>query len=453
MNDQNNSRDNLSENVATTVMASMLKSKLYSTIFILLLFIIAASLGYLLFRETTSEQSRQLAEAGKLMSESLKANSETLAPVPSIVKGFSDLIDDRVSTIFEQRASQISGNVNQRIEDALNKVRESEVKIVNAASEIRSLSLELDEIKKKADESLQELNDKARQLNLLFPQAEKYKNVVDPAYLVRMLYQAVEWIAGADIVIRFENLVSASKDSPEPLPAKYIELVGDWCRERNQNHLALWFYENAVERDPERLSAVVELHSLRAEFLPKTREDSLVELKELSRSRKLDFDQLRRIFNVFIELNRYKELSELTKQLENIEKYTRRPNNFASLLRSRAVALEEYLGYKSPEAWSALEKAVSLSEDENVLRIYARWLYETKQYQKAEEGLLKLLVMDPRDSAYYITLAKTYVEWGDIKKAEKVILLAEQSVTDPSGQLEVKAFKAKLPSGNTLEIK
>ena len=453
MNDQDNSSDNLSENAATTVIASMLKSKLYSMILIILLFIIAASLGYLTFRETMSEQSRQLAEAGKLMSESLKANSETLAPVPSIVKGFSDLIDDRVSIIFEQRASQISGNVNQRIKDALNKVRESEIKIDNTAREIKSLSLELDEIKKKADKSLQELNDKARQLNLLFPQAEKYKNVVDPEYLVRMLRQEEEWIAGADIVVRFENLVSASKDSPEKLPAKYIELVGDWCRKRKQNHLALWFYENAVERDPERLSAVVELHSLRAEFLPKIREDSLAKLNELSRSGKLDFELLKRIINAFIELKKYKELSEFTKQLENIEKYTRRPDNFASLLRSRAVALEEYLGYKSPEAWSALKKAVSLSEDENVLRTYASWLYETKQYQKAEEGLLKLLVMDPRDPDYYITLAKTYVEWGDIKKAEKVILLAEQSVTDLSGQLRVKAFKAKLPSGNTSEIK
>ena len=453
MNDQNNSSDNFSENATTTVMASMLRSKLYSTTLIILVFIIAASLGYLLFRETMSEQSRQLAEAGKLMSESLKANSETLAPVPSIVKGFSDLIDDRVSIIFEQRASQISGNVNQRIEDALNKVRESEVKIDNTASEIRSLSLELDEIKKKADDSLQELNDKAKQLNLLFPQAEKYKNVVDPEYLIRMLAQAGEWIAGADIVVRFENLVSASKDSPEKLPAKYIEAVGDWCRENNQNHLALWFYENAVERDPERLSAVVELHSLRAEFLPKIREDSLAKLNELSLSGKLDFSQLRRIFNVFIELARYKELSELTKKLENIEKYTRRPDNFASLLRNRAVSLEEYLGYKSPEAWLALEKAVSLSEDENVLKIYASWLYETKQYSKAEESLLKLLRMDPRDSSYYIILAKTYLERGDIKKAEKVILLAEQSVTDLSSKINIKLFKAKLPSGNTSEIK
>ena len=195
MNDQNNSSDNLSENAATTVMASISNSKLYSTILIsliILLFIIAASLGYLLFRETTSEQSRQLAETGKLMSESLKANSETLAPVPSIVKGFSDLIDDRVSIIFQQRASQISGNVNQIIEDALNKVRESEVKIANTASEITSLSSELEEIKKKADRSLQELNDKARQLNLLFPQAEKYKNVVDPEYLVRMLRNVLD---------------------------------------------------------------------------------------------------------------------------------------------------------------------------------------------------------------------------------------------------------------------
>lgn len=453
MNDQSNSSDNLSNNAAMIVMASILKNKLSSTILIISVFIIAASLAYLLFRETMSEQSRQLAEAGKLMSESLKANSETLAPVPSIVKGFSDLIDDRVSIIFEQRASQISGNINQRIEDALNKVRESQLKIDNTAREIRSLSLELDEIKKKADESLQELNDKAKQLNLLFPQAEKYKNVVDPEYLARMLHQEKEWIAGADIVIRFENLVSASKDSPEKLPAKYIEVVGDWCRERNQHHLALWFYENAVERDPERLSAVVELHSLRAEVLPKKREDSLAELNELSLSGKLDFSQIRRIFNVFIELDRYKELSELTKQLENIEKYTRRPDNFASLLRNRAVSLEKYLGHKSPEAWLALEKAVSLSEDENVLRIYARWLYETKQYPKAEESLLKLLVMDPRDSSYYIILTKTYLERGDIKKAEKVILLAEQSVTDPSSQLEVIAFKVKLPSGTTSEIK
>jgi len=407
----------------------------------------------MIFRETMSEQSKQLAEASKLMSESLKANSETLAPVPSIVKGFSDLIDDRVSIIFQQRSGQLSENADKRIEEALKKVQESELKIENTAEEIRLLSIELNNIKKKADESLNGLEDKAEQLSLLFPIVDKYKNIVDPDFLVRTLTQKDDWNAGADIVVRFENLVNDSKDSPEKLPAKYIESVGDWCRKKNQNHLALWFYVNAVERDSDRLSSVVELHSLRAEVLPKKREEALRKLNELARSGKLDFFQVRRIFNVFIELDRYKELSELTSQLESIEKYTNEPIKFASLLRNRAVSLEEYLGYKSQEAWDALEKAVSLSQDENVLKIYARWLYETKEYKKAEENLIKLLSMNPRDSSYYITLAKTYLETNEIGKAERVIFLAEKFVVDRSGKISIEAFKMKLPSGNVSAIK
>ena len=407
----------------------------------------------MLFRETMSEQSIQLAEASKLMSESLKANSETLAPVPSIVKGFSDLIDDRVSIIFQQKSGKLSEDANNRIEDALKKVKESEKKIESTAEEIRSLSIELNNIKKKADESLSGLEDKAKQLSLLFPDVDKYKNIVDPEYLARMLRQKEDWNAGADIVVRFENLGSGSKDAPEKLPAKYIELVGDWCRKKNQNHLALWFYESAVERDSDRLSAVVELYSLQAEVLPSKREEALRKLNELSRSGKLEFNQVKRIFNVFIELDRYRELSELTSQLESIEKYTKKPINFASLLRNKAVSLEEHLGYKSPEAWDALEKAVSLSQDENVLKIYARWLYETKKFKKAEESLIKLLSMDPRASGYYITLAKIYLEQNEVEKAEKVVSLSEQFVVDRSGKIEIALFKMKLPSGNVSAIK
>lgn len=453
MNQSNSSHGNPPDNAVTAVTTFMSKSKLYSTVLIILLFIIAALLGYMLLRETMSEQAKQLAEASKLMSESLKANSETLAPVPSIVKGFSDLIDDRVSIIFQQRSGQLSENADKRVEDALKKVKESEMKIESTSEEIRLLSIELNNIKKKADQSLSGLEDKAKQLSLLFPDVDKYKNIVDSEYLISMLAQKEDWNAGADIVVRFENLVSGSKDSPEKLPAKYIEHVGDWCRKMNQNQLALWFYESAVERDPERLSAVVELHSLRSEVLPTKREEALRKLNELARSGKLEFDEVIRIFNVFIELKKYKELSELISQLESIEKYSKDPINFASMLRNRAVSLEEHLGYKSPEAWAALEKAVSLSQDENVLKIYARWLYETKKYEEARESLIILLGMDHRDSRYYITLAKTYLEQNEIEKAQKVVSLAEKFVVDQSGKIEVDLFKANLPIGNASTIK
>lgn len=434
------------ENIAQTLTSFLAGNHFYSALLLFLLLVIALFVGYLVLREITSRQSKQLAEASKHMSDALKASTESLVPVPTIVTGFSSLIEDKVAVEFQRKEAAFSQKVDDKLNEKMNSVATAKTEAEAHAKAIREYAGEIAQIKRQAGEALKSLEDKAKELSLLFPDVNKFKNTVDPEYLVHMLLQYEEWSEGVDIVVRLEDLVKSSESQPERLPSKFIELVGDWCRKRNQNHLALWFYQQAVDRDPEHVSAKVELNSLRAEVIPKERNEALGGLQELALSGRLEFDQIRRIFNVYIELDRFEELSKLTLKLMSVDKYNNDNETLASLHRNYAIALEHHEGYKTPEAWSAIEKAVKLSDDENELKIYGKWLFEAKRYDEAIPVLKKLLRLDPRDSSYYITLARVYLAKDDNRAAMKTIQDAKSFITDPNGSIAIQAFSRRMPS-------
>lgn len=444
---ENNQNDTFETSAVLTNFIN--SNKRFSYLLLALLFALTLFVAFVYVRSTFSAQAKDLSAASKLMAESLKASTETLAPIPSIVQGFSSLVDNRVESEFLKKEKEFGTLIDDRISAVNAELKNTKDGIDNSAIEINRIMTEVEEIKHEADKTLAELRSQASKISLLFPKIEKYKDVVDPEYLVRELHSFNDWDEGASIVVRFSDLVEESTKLPSKLPAKYIELVGDWCRKRNQSYLALDFYKESMKRDPDRVSAKVEYYALQAEVVPKNRKESINNLTELALTGQLKMNRIRRIFNVLMELDKFLELASLTESLINMEQYKNNKKSLATLYRNNAVALKEKAEYITDEAWSSLLKAVDINaKDENVIKIYADWLLERNEFNNAIIQAKILIRMDPNDVSYYLLLGNAFIANDDYLKANEIFKYALSIADERSDKIRLIIAMRKIPSND-----
>jgi tetratricopeptide (TPR) repeat protein len=263
------------------------------------------------------------------------------------------------------------------------------------------------------------------------PDYALWKDVADPEQLVYKLQLCDSWDAGKDIVGQLQRLVGDSAERPERIPAKFIEAAGDWCRSKNQYPLALWFYDSALDRDPEIFTCKVEYYCLLAEFVPSKRANAIDSLRELALVAR-NQATLARIFNAFLELQRYAELVQVIDSVIAVDNFREQANIYAMLLRNRAVARRSInRGMITSDALEDIRMAMQLSSgDEDIQWTYAQFLFDDRRYEEAAHIYTKLIGMDPRDIRYYRYLALSYASIGRREAALKVIEVAKEFVSE-----------------------
>ncbi|HEY2291749.1 MAG TPA: hypothetical protein VGM86_13705 [Thermoanaerobaculia bacterium] len=421
----------------------------WSILLFLLLVISAAGFIFLLLRERFSRRARDIAEAGKLMSDSLRENTESLASIPQIVESFTELVEKTV----DRKVMDLDGKISTKVADQLSAKAEVLIQKGEEAAKIlaeaRDMKESIAKVKAQVEEQQGDLSAQAQAIKAALPDYERWKDIADPELLIRRLSNTTSWEEAKDLLARIENLVETSGDHPEQIPAKFIEVSGDYCRNHNQFPKALWFYEQAVTRDPDRLTAMVELYSLRAEYVPSRRAEALSKLEEIALSKRIRLATLRRIFNVLIEINRYDLLIEMCTKLLEVEFY-QFPLAQGSLYRNRAVARASLnQGMKTEEAWADLKKAYELApSDQNNLTIFADWLIETEKYQEASEKCLCLLKLDPSDINFYILLSRALSGAGRHNEALAFLDKGEEFAADELDK--IKLAEVRLAIQHTL---
>ncbi|HEX9484577.1 MAG TPA: hypothetical protein VF929_08340 [Gemmatimonadaceae bacterium] len=394
---------------------------------------------YLLLRDRLSKGARDIAEASKLMAESLRYNTESLATAPQIVLAFSSLVESTIKRELIELDGKISSTVAREFQSRATQLEESSTEARSVLQEMKAMRSDILAINRAAVEQQVVLEQELSKIRDVIPDYSVWKNVADPELLVRRLHRAETWDQGKDIVAQLQNLCNSSADAPELIPAQYLEIAGDWCRRHNQFPLALWFYEHAVARDPERISAQVELLALRAEYIYPRREESLRELRQLVVERPRSLNDVRRLLNVLIELERWSDIDEICSALLSNTTYGTHPSDRAIFLRNRAVARRHLaFGHLTDAVWADIRAALSLHPDEeNALKVYANWLVEAKQYEEAIKIGRQLVGLDRADVTYYTLLSRAHALNGQIQEARRMLDMAEDVTISPSSQLQI----------------
>lgn len=430
-----------SQSLAEWLGAFLQQFPVWSAIILALAAIMLFGTGYLLLKERLSKQAKDIAEAGKLMADTLKQNTESLASAPQIVTSFATLVENTIKRELLGLDQMVSQEIGRQFQV---KQRDLEANAEDARSllrEMREMRAQVSAIVSTASEHQQYISEQLTHMQSVLPDYEMYKNVADPETLVSRLSAASSWEDGKDLVAQVKRLVEDSGDAPEQIPSKFIEMAGDWCRERKQFPIALWFYRHSVERDPDRISSRIELNALLAEYVAKDRDESLQQLRTIAlgaEHRGLFFG---RIFNVFIETERYRDLAELCSELLAQEWVASHPRIRAVVLRNRALANYQ-LAFKrtTDEVWTDILKAIELTpDDENVLSTRAHWLVETDDFDAAEAIAVceRLIRLDPDDIKYYLLLSRVYALSGDAENARGILDIAEAKAFNPRDQLIV----------------
>jgi tetratricopeptide (TPR) repeat protein len=231
--------------------------------------------------------------------------------------------------------------------------------------------------------------------------------------------------------------------------SKDLEVAGDLCRSRYDFfEKAIEFYRKALEKDPESISARVELLALTFEIRAQEREQALTDLESLVRRNLRENNLLSRFFNALIELGRYEKMAAFC---EDLLKDTSIIDAAGQVRLHRNLAVAYVHFGKTDDAVKQYEAALKLSPtDENTLKAYARLLFELQRLEKAEECARMLLTLDPTDTAYYMLLAEIIRKQGKNDEAGKLLNLA-LPFSDQPQQLRIKAELQSLEAENVLK--
>lgn len=223
--------------------------------------------------------------------------------------------------------------------------------------------------------------------------------------------------------------------------SKELEIAGNVMRKANRYNLAIQLYAAAHNKDPERTTAHVELLSLKAEIEYQHREESLKSAIEIA-VEKPSGTTFARVANALIELNRYKELADLSDRFIQALG-NRSPSLKALALRNKAVSFKEVGDIE--QSIVAYNEAFSLApEDENILKPYLGLLEEQG---KRDEYLMlsrRLIDIDPSDISYYRIYIAALVKQGLYSEASEWIERAEEIPMTQLDDLALKQYAQKV---------
>jgi len=154
-----------------------------------------------------------------------------------------------------------------------------------------------------------------------------------------------------------------------------------------------------------------------------------------------------------MELDKFTELASLTESLIKIERYKNNISSLATLYRNNAVALKEDSEYITDESWDSIIKAVKVNpKDENVIKIYAYWLLEKYQFDKAIIQAKLLLKMSPNQITYYLILGDAFIGNENYVGALRTYKHALSITDNRNDKIRVMVAMRKLPNTNLDDI-
>ncbi|AWK86232.1 DUF4062 domain-containing protein [Azospirillum thermophilum] len=244
-----------------------------------------------------------------------------------------------------------------------------------------------------------------------------------------------------ELLSQFEELVLSTKDRPQFVQASMIEEVGDLCRKNGMGGLALWLYEQALERDPGRYSAKVELYSLMTEMVPQRRDEAIEFYRKLD-SGTSEY-QLKRIFDSLIRADRYSDLEQICSLLLERLGPSGDPNRRVLLLKNRAVArknIDQFSEEMQRLSEEDMDEALKISpDDENTLSTYAAILLRSKKWREAAIRFKTLIDIDPNDMRYYISLAKAL---KGLRRFDEIDTVLEVAASNARGHDDLEKIAA-----------
>lgn len=282
-NQQNNSITHISLNEFVR------DNKLMAYSVILLFFIVLSFAGYLIFNERFSEKSKLVSEVNNNLLKGVKESTESIESIPKIVASFSEMVKEQVSSSLLLERDKVEKEVDKKLENVTNKIEKLQEDLLMSKEALDKVLYTIKKINEDAKQENLKLEKQKNELRVLFPNIEKYKDIVNPVILISKLKNS-NWEDGVSVLEQIRILIEKSSKSALTFPAKYIEVTGDWCREMNQYQLAEEYYQKAINRDPERISAKVELYTLQMEYSVNLRGKSLEKLKKLALETKLPSD-------------------------------------------------------------------------------------------------------------------------------------------------------------------
>lgn len=231
-----------------------------------------------------------------------------------------------------------------------------------------------------------------------------------------------------------------------------IERVGDICRQNGYSDQAYWLYERAVKRNENNRSAQIEFLCLKMDRNTEEREAAYQSLVEISKE--CAENEIMRIFNGLIDIDKYAELENLcTSILINEGKLP--PKLRAIIYRNRAVGRRHRGGIGiNNGAIEDIQKAMELDpHEENNIKVYASFLRDRGDFESASKQFAALIRIDPRDISYYIGLIQCFQR---LKRNDfaKIVLSKAMSVSNLQDKLKLQRLESELsaiPQNNEIE--
>ena len=298
-------------------------------------------------------------------------------------------------------------------------------------SMLTSARRQSEEMAEKFDGFVQDIESRTKEVTQL------HKNATEQLSRLRQQIPDVEEYSAEEVFIEALN-----HDSPQAKAAlcsrllvhpdstsKVMESAGDLMRKTKRNSLAMDLYKAAAERDPDNLTAQVELLALQIEDDYSKRESAIEDALQLIKKHpKPGF--LARIFNAIIHVQRYDLLLHFVDEVFAVKDQFRTKEANALLYRNRGVALLE-LG-RTEESTAAYEKALEISpDDENVLKAFLRVLEDRGDEVEYLRICDRLIELDPSDVRYRITKVRKLSDLRKWKEAHDALKMAFD--LDPQG--------------------
>ena len=255
---------------------------------------------------------------------------------------------------------------------------------------------------------------------------------ISPRTLVLQAKAASNWQDAYRFLAVMDDANSTSKD---------LELAGDICRDHRFFERAIGFYEKAVARDPQNMSALAELLGLKAEFRATERDSSLKQLSTLAAQElRANRDIAGRYFNALIELDRYDEMGTFC---ESHADDTSLPAGARALI-LRNLAISHRHSGRTEAARAVYARALeALPENENTLNAYSIFLREVGLFDEAADLYGRLIEKDALDARYYYGLAEVKEKQGHLAAAENLLQVA-LSLATGSQRIEMQQRLAGL---------
>jgi tetratricopeptide (TPR) repeat protein len=229
-----------------------------------------------------------------------------------------------------------------------------------------------------------------------------------------------------------------------------LELAGDMMRDAKRYNLAIQLYTAAHEKDPEKITAYVELLSLTAEIDYQHREKSLKAAMEIA-IEKPNGTTFRRVCNALIELNRYMDLAEFSDRfIQTLG--DRSPSLKALALRNKAVSFKE-IGDIEQSIVAFNEAFFLVPEDENILKPYLGLLEEQGKRDEYTKLSRKLIDIDPSDISYYRIYIAALIKQGLYSEASEWIERTEEipKTQYDDSMLKQYARKVRAAANNAMQ--